>query len=142
MTGLATISWGGRRFFRQGELTDKYKMLNLRAVSNLAPIRWKNEILSEMAQLLYAIRKDQSINLLSLILTEMMKGCNVNRNSLPFSTLVTEICLDYGVQVRPQIGVQKVMGPLKKASFQRSQGHSGCPAARQDEPLALGINEV
>ena len=41
LTGVTGFSWSGRRFLRQGELTDKYKMLNLIAVSNLALIRQK-----------------------------------------------------------------------------------------------------
>ena len=38
LTGLLTLAWGGRRFLKQGEVTDKYKMLNLIVVSNFASI--------------------------------------------------------------------------------------------------------
>ena len=34
LTGVADFSWAGWRFLKQGELTDKYKMLNLIAVSS------------------------------------------------------------------------------------------------------------
>ena len=97
---VATFSWAGKRFFCQGELTDKYKMLNLIAVSNLAPIGRKNKILPEMTCLLYALGKGHNIDLPSLILNEMKKGCDMKRNSLPFGTLVTEMCKDHGIRVR------------------------------------------
>ena len=77
LTGVPTFSWAGRRFFRQGELTDKYKMLNLIAVSNFVLIGRKNEILPEIARLLYALGKGHSIDLPSLILTEINKRCDV-----------------------------------------------------------------
>ena len=110
---------------KQGELTIKYKMLNLIAVSDLDPIGRKNEIFPEMARLLYALGKGQSIDLPSLILSEMKKGCDAKRSALPFGTLVTEICVDNGVWVRLEMEVQKPMGPLNKGSFKRSKGHSG-----------------
>ena len=63
-TGVADFSWTRKRFFRKGELTDKYKMLKLIALANFAPIGRKNEILLEMVRLLYALGKGHSIDLL------------------------------------------------------------------------------
>ena len=142
LIGMASFAWSRPIFLRQGELTDKYKMLNLIAVSNLAPIGRKNEILLDMTCLLYTIGKGHSIDLPSLILTEIKKGCDMKRNSLPFGTLVTQICKDHGIRVRPEMTIQKPMGPLNKASFRRSQGHSGGPAASQEEPPTQGVDEV
>ena len=92
LAGLGIFSWVGQRFLRQGELNDIYKMLNLIVVSDLAPIGRQNEILLGMARLLYAIGMGHNINLPTLILMVMMKWCDVKRNSLPFGTLVMEMC--------------------------------------------------
>ena len=72
----------------------------------------------------------------------MMKGYDIKRNSLPFGTLVIELCLDWGVKVRPKMGVLKPRGDLNKGSFQRSQGHNGGPVARQYVPPVQGTDEV
>ena len=72
----------------------------------------------------------------------MNKGCDVKQNALPFGTLVMEICKDHGIRVRPEMTVPKPMVPLNTASFQRSQGHSGGPTSRHEEPPTRGVDEV
>lgn len=95
-----------------------------------------------MARLLYAIGKGYSIDFPSLIQSEMKKGCDVKTSSLPFGTLVTEICMENGVRIRPEMEIQKSMRPLNKGSFKRSLGHSGGPVARQEVPPAQGGDDV
>ena len=142
LTGVATFSWGRKNFLKQGELTDKYKMLNLIAVANFAPIKRSNEILPKMARLLYAIGKRHNIDHPSLILSEMKKGFDAKRSALPFGTIVIELCLENGIRIKPEMEMQKPLGLLDKGFFKRSQEHSGGSAARQEVPPAQGGDEM
>ena len=132
VTNNPDFGWGRpNKYIKQGDLTDRNRILNLFTVNNLLPRAQKNQVYTEQAYLLYALGMGHTIDLPNLIIDQMVLTVLNKKPSLPYGMLVTQLCRNNGVIIDPTWKEVPHYGPLDKTSLKKSHG-----GQQEDQPEA------
>jgi hypothetical protein len=123
---------------RIGALASSHRMLAKIVQHNLWPVARRSDLILKKAQFVYAIHLCLPFCLCNHILGVMFEARDENNAGLPFGSLLTQIILQFGINVNGEPRM-KMKQPLSKQTLMKSNAQLRREDSDDDMPVAMPV---